>query len=91
MSDECMNRVRYKLSDVDGVLHFVDFGIEDGLGCEGVCEALKGYLTSRPLRELDPDAIRAYACPGSGECMQAIAKLVEESQDLFAPRRNGTY
>ncbi len=90
MNDECMNRVRYKLSDVDGALHFVEFGVEGGLACEGAGEALKDYLTSRPLSELDPDAIRAYACPGSGECMQAIAKLVEESQGLFAPRSNGT-
>ena len=83
LQDDCEDRVRFSLSDETGELRFTSFQIVDVPDCKYVEREVVRYLVGRPLADVDPHYVRGLACPGDGQCMEAVAEVIEESQRLF--------
>ena len=84
LSDQCRDRLRFRLNDDSGVLRFMDFEILNPSKCQNVEENLRRYLIGRALADVDLDYLRELTCTGSGECMQLVIREVEKHQRLFA-------
>ena len=83
-SDECHDRLRFRLNDDSGVLRFVEFEILNVPGCQDMGDTLRDYLVGRALADVDLDYLRTLSCAGTGECMQTIIREVKKYRDLFA-------
>ena len=83
-ADECVDKVRFSLSDKTGVLRIDDFDIVDAPQCTTFAEKLKRYLIGRPVAEIDVDYIRSLGCSGDGQCMRTIVDVIAEYHELFA-------
>ena len=81
--DQCLDKVRFSLSDASGDLRFKSFDIIDAPECRQIAEGLRDYLVGRPLSEVDVDHIRHLSCPGSGLCMVRIAEVVAEYREMW--------
>ena len=82
--DQCLDKVRFSLSDASGVLRFKSFDIIDAPECQEIAEELRSYLVGRPRSQVDVDYIRNLRCPGSGLCMVRIAEVVAEYREMWA-------
>jgi hypothetical protein len=87
---ECYDRIRYTLSDENGELRFTSFQIAGGAECRETERELKEYLLSRPLRSLETRRIMRASCPGNRQCIDTVARLVADQQNLFAADDTGT-
>jgi len=85
---ECVDRIRFSLSDKTGVLRIEDFDIVDASQCTTFAEELKRYLIGRPVAEIDVDYIRSLRCQGNGQCMRTIVDAVAEYHELFADAKD---
>jgi len=85
--DECVDKIRFALSDKTGVLRVVDFNIVDALQCSEFAEGLKRYLIGRPVVEIDVDYIRSLRCSGDGQCMRAIVDAIAQYHEMFADKK----
>lgn len=83
-ADECRDKIRFSLSDKSGSLRFESFEITGALYCQDIADELRRMIISRSLDEIDIAQIRRLRCPGSGQCMRAIADVVAELQQVFA-------
>ncbi|MBW2264228.1 MAG: hypothetical protein JRG91_19865 [Deltaproteobacteria bacterium] len=81
---ECVDRIRFVLSDRTGVLRVEDFDIVDAPQCSALAEALKTHLVGRPVAEIDLDHIRSLRCSGDAACMRAIVDAIVEYHEMFA-------
>ncbi len=81
--DECYDKIRFSLSDDSGELCFEYFEIIDAPECQEIAGKIRSYILGRPLRLIDANRIRSLECPGSGECMSTVAKVIEENQEIF--------
>jgi len=86
--NDCRDRVRLHLSDKTGVLRFESFDIVDAPQCEPAAEALRRYLASRPLADVDVQYIKRLSCPGNAFCFSTIAKIIEDYQSIFVHDRD---
>lgn len=81
---ECMDRVKFTLSDDSGTLRFASFDIKQSGCCEEALNEIRTYLLSRPLDELDMDELKNMSCPtGNLICLQSLANAVAEYQTIF--------
>jgi hypothetical protein len=80
---DCYNRIRCSLSDESGDLCFKSFEIVGAPGCSDIQEKLEAYLVGRPLAAVDLAYLQGLECPGSGECMGDVVRVVREHQDWF--------
>ena len=83
-TEDCRDRLRFRLNDDSGILRFVEFEILNTSTCQGVEKTLREYLVGRALAEADLDYLRNLTYTGSGECMQAVIREVQKHQHLFA-------
>jgi hypothetical protein len=84
---DCVNKIRFSISDETGVLRFTSFDIVDPPeSCQGL-EALREYLVGRPLAEVDVDHLRELLGGSDGECRQTALRVVKEYQRRFVFHR----
>jgi len=81
--EECVDKVRFKLSDETGKLRFKEFDIVDVLERREIADALRKHLVGRPLAEVDVDYLARLDCPGDRRCMRAIVNLVAQYRLVF--------
>jgi len=81
--DDCYDKVRFTLSDETGDLRFTDFNIVEMPQCSGVAEKLRELLLEQRLADIDVAKILATPCPGNGQCLQTIARVISDYQDRF--------
>ena len=80
---DCYNNIRCSLSDDSGDLCFKSFEIVGVPGCSDMQERLQAYLVGRPLAGVDLAYLQGLECPESGECMDAVIRMVREHQGWF--------
>lgn len=80
---DCYNKIRCSLSDESGDLCFKNFEIVGAPECSDIQERLRTYLVGRPLAAVDLTYLQGLKCPGSGECMGAVIRVVREQQGWF--------
>lgn len=85
--DECADKIRFALSDKTGVLRVVDFDIVDAPQCAEIAEALKQYLTGRPIVEVDLEYIQSLRCRGDARCMRTIVDTITQYHEMFADKK----
>ena len=88
-SEDCYDRLRFRLNDDSGVLRFMEFEILNPTRCRDVEETLREYLVGRALADVDLDYLRELTCTGSGECMQTVIHEVQKHQHLFVQDHEG--
>lgn len=82
--ENCWDRVRFTLSDKDGVLRFESVELVGSGECGISMEEVAEYMRGRPLAEVDLELLRSKHCRhGQNICMQAVSKAVGEYQELF--------
>jgi hypothetical protein len=81
--NDCLDKIRFKMSDVSGQMRFVSFEISQSAPRCDFLEDLRAYLLNRPLREVDLAHLENSACTGSGHCLPAVKKAITEYQNLF--------
>lgn len=79
---DCIDKIRFSLSDKSGSLKFDDFDIDEA-DCRHIADELKKLLVNRPLAEIDAEEIRQMSCPGEGYCLQAVADVIAGCQRMF--------
>ena len=84
-TEDCRDRIRFRLNDDSGVLRFLDVEILNAPTCRATEEVLQEYLVGRALADVDLEYLRKLTCTGGGECMQAVIGEVHKCQHLFAP------
>ena len=82
-TDDCRDRLRFRLSDDSGVLRFMEFAILNAPTCQDMEETLRDYLVGRALADVDLNCLRQLTCTGDGECMQTVIREVQKHQHLF--------
>ena len=82
-TEDCRDRLRFRLNDDSGVLRFMEFEIRSAPTCQDMEKTLREYLVGRALADVDLEYLRAPACTGNGECMQAAIREVQKHQHLF--------
>jgi len=85
---ECVDRIRFSLSDKTGVLRVEDFEITKTPQCLDLAESLKASLVGRPVADIDIDYIRGLRCQGDGQCTRAIVEAIAEYHELFADAKD---
>jgi len=85
---ECVDKIRFSMTDKTGVLRVQDFDIVDAPQCTEFAEKLKRYLTGRPVAEVDIDYIRSLTCLGDGRCVRAIVDAIAQYRDMFAETKD---
>ncbi len=83
-AEECVDKIRFSLSDKTGVLRVEGFDIVNAPQCRDLTASLKRYLIGRPVAEIDIYHIRSLRCRGDGRCMRAIVDAIAEYHELFA-------
>ncbi len=87
--DDCYDKIRFTLSDKTGDLRFTDFNIVGATQCSGMVAELREHLLEQRLADIDVAKILAMPCPGNGQCLQSIARVISEYQDRFLRNPNG--
>lgn len=82
-SEDCRDKLRFRLNDNSGVLRFMEVEIRNTPACRDTEEALRKHLVGRALADVDLDYLRKLTCPGNGECMLAVIREVQKYQHLF--------
>ncbi|MFC1782956.1 hypothetical protein ACFL02_05155 [Planctomycetota bacterium] len=81
--DDCDDKVRFALSDKTGELRFTNFDIVGVPECVNVIEKLRVFLLNQKLADIDITEIIKMPCPGNGQCIQTIVRVIEEYQGRF--------
>ena len=81
--NDCVDKMRFALSDKAGVLRVEDFDIVDAPQCTTFAEKLKQYLIGRPVADVDLAYIRSLRCPGDGRCMRVIVDAIAQYHEMF--------
>jgi len=82
-TNECLDKLRFRLSDEGGTLRFAAFAIAGALECAATEAALRDYLIDRPLADVDLNYLRSLSCAEDGACVRAVIKEVQKYQHLF--------
>ena len=86
-ADDCYDKMRFSLSDKSGELRFVHFDIEQAPECANVVQQMRNILLNKRLADIDLAEIRMLSCPGSGQCIHTVVKVIEEHQERFLRNR----
>ena len=87
-TDDCYDKVRFALSDKSGELRFVQFDIEQAPECASVVQQLRNILVNKRLADIDLAEIRRLSCPGSGQCIHTVVRIIDEHQERFLRNRS---
>ena len=88
--DDCYDKVRFTLSDATGDLRFTAFDIINAPECTGLAEELRAKLLDRRLADIDVGEIQRMSCPGNGQCMTTIVRIITDYQDRFTQSHEST-
>ena len=75
-TEECRDRLRFRLSDDSGVPRFEEFAIVDAPDCRDMQHTLREYLVGRSLADVDLDFLRGLKCPANSECLRALIGVI---------------
>ncbi len=87
--EQCRDRIRCALSDRSGVLRFESFDIVDAPECEDIRYSVREYVIGRTLAEVDVHHVRKVVAAAHPLCARVLARLMAESQGIFAGAANG--
>jgi len=85
--DDCYDKVRFALSDETGEMRFTAFDIVNTPECSQLTETLRRILIDRRLADIDVAEIQGMSCPGNGQCMTTIVRIITEYQERFLRRQ----